>query len=61
MGTQLVKTPIDVGGDVAEIVEARHHQHRERGDRGGEELMIRADVLDELELEAEHRAVAFGG
>ena len=51
----------DVGGDVAEFVEARHHQHGERRDGGGEELVVGAEVLNQLQAQAEHRAVSLGG
>ena len=50
-----------VGQDVFEVVEPRHHQHRKCGDGGREKLVIRADILDELELQTEHGSIALGG
>ena len=61
MGTQLVNTPTISAVDVAEFVEPRHHQDGKRGNGGREELVIGAQILDQLQLQAEDGAVAFGG
>ena len=51
----------DLRLDVAEVVEARHHEHAERGDGGREQLVVSAEILNDFELQAEDGAVAFGG
>ena len=61
MGTQLVKTPMMSAADVLEAVEAGHHQHGERGNGRRQQLVVRAQILNQLQLEAEHGAVALGG
>ena len=51
----------DIGRDVGRAVQARHHQHAERGDGGSQHRKIRAQILDDLELDPRDGAVAFGG
>jgi hypothetical protein len=51
----------DLGVDVLEAVQARHHENGERRDGRRQQLVIRAEVLDELHLHAEDGAVAVGG
>src|SRR5437763_112405 len=51
----------DVGGDVAEFIKARHHQDGKRGNRGREQLVIGTQILNQLEPQAQHGAVALGG
>ena len=50
----------DIGRDVGRAVQARHHQHAERGNAGSQQLVIRAQILDELQLDAQDGAVALG-
>src|SRR4029077_4275247 len=49
-----------VGADVLGFVQARHHQHAEGGNGGGQKRKERAQILDDLELDAGDGAVAHG-
>src|SRR5581483_8018739 len=51
----------DVGGDMFELVQSRHHEHRKSRNGGGEQLEVGAEVLNDLQLQTEHGAVALGG
>src|SRR5439155_24644453 len=59
-GHAIRKHADDVGANILRVVQPRHHQHAQLRNERRQQLVIRADVLNELQLDAEDSAVALG-
>ena len=60
VGTQFVKTPVISASTFWNSIEAGNHEDGERRDQRREQLMIGAEVLQDVNLQAENCSVAFG-
>ena len=57
-GNAVGKDAHDIRDHIAEFIKPGHHEHRKRGDGRRQELVIRAQVLNQLEPQTQNRAVA---